>query len=188
MTEKVEFIDDYLEFCEIPRDLKQENITGQNQQTQIIFSNKEYENDSQDYTTQKVIVTIDEENNSITVNNYIRYYYNYRNIGNDNYNIDYTYRINDKRVFYSFEVLESKLEISKGEIVQNVREDTMGGGNWPVINFNSISDLQNHDLIKWLGKGAGYIPIEKSSYEVVNDYKVTDGIRNVIKSKRLTKK
>lgn len=130
---------------------------------------------------QNVTVKLEKEKNSLLIRNSICREYDIETIGDNpmtNYDI---YRVHSVQELTKFKVDTDKLNIYTTTISQDIKEDTMGGGSWIIVDINTFSEFIDKDLRIFLPSYSIDVPIEKESYSVPSGYKITDGLSVVKK-------
>lgn len=164
---------EFLEKAGISTKEKGMNATFDEQENKLILKKEEWKG-GKDNTKQTIIVKLDEQKNSVVIKNEVKEEYNFQESHISEF--DYTYCVRDEQQFIKFKSDGENLNVYTATVTQNIREDTMGGGNWIVVDLNNFSDLLDEGRRDWLAFGASKFPIEKTSYKVPQGYKVTDGV------------
>lgn len=129
-----------------------------------------------------VIVRLDEENNSILIKKDASVEYDFDTISISEYETFETYMVNSVQNLVKYKVNEGKLDVYRATISQTVKKDTMGGGDWIIVNMNSFSEFLDKDKRDWIPEyDINNVPVEKKSYEIPTGYKITDGLSVVKK-------
>ena len=140
---------------------------------QLILKKKEHEGD--EYTFWTVTAKMNVENNSVMVKSVIRREYDFESIGDDPMTSYQTYNVDSHQILTKFKASNGVLNSYSVDIFQTVREDTMGGGNWIIVDVDTFSDVIDQEKRDLMIEGI-VAPIEKNSYTIPLDYKITDGM------------
>lgn len=144
---------------------------------QLYFCKEEYAQDEE--IRYQGTVELNTENSSIVIHDDICHKYDFRVIDDDPMMDWKTYTLDSHQTITKYKVIGGKLNKYTATISQTVREDTFGGGKGIIVDFYSISDCLDKSRKDCLSFYNQMIPITKESYDISEDYKITDGLSNL---------
>lgn len=144
---------------------------------QLFFYGKEMEENEN--FERLVSVRLDEKRNSAIVKETIRHEYNFRPFWDQEYGKQTSYNVEVTINMTKFKAREQKLHVYTTTVFQTMKEDTLGRKNQSIIDFNSMADFLDEEHISKATSGGTYIPIEKTSYQIPEDYKITEGLSQI---------
>lgn len=155
--------------------------------TDVTLFFDEYDLTNNELNSDAVTLTYDKENKLINIARKIENKNNIVTVG-DNPMTSYTrYQRNVEQKVTEYKVNDGKLDITTASLFQSIKEDTMGGGDWIIVNFKSIADFKDEEHLKWVQHAAS-MKISEESYDIPEDYKLEDGIESVVSMPKTNRK
>jgi len=170
-------LDRMISFCgdDFPTILDNMNYHIENDGMYITTSKQE--NDQNIYET--LSVEVSEKDQKVVVKKHTRCEENMETIGYDPIACYVLYDVIDTQKVTEYQVEEGRLNVKTASIVQAVKENTAGIGNYVIVDFNSIADFQDEAKLQDLPFSNSGIEQKRKSYEIPKDYKITDGLAGV---------
>lgn len=167
------FLESMLEFATLAK-IKVDGMkaTYDEEDNQLTLQRREQKN--LDNTSEKVVIQIDKNQNSVLIKQEFREESNFEEIGNQ----EYSYDVFGYQKITEIKVSGKEMEMSTASVCQLFQEDTVGIGEIYMVIFDTIDDMINQDKNKWIGN-IQEIPIERKKYIVPQGYKVTDGTSKI---------
>ncbi len=165
------FLESMLEFATLAK-IKVDGMkaTYDEDDNQLTLQRREQKN--LDNTSEKVVIQIDKNQNSVLIKQEFREESNFEEIGNQ----EYSYDVFGYQKIIEIRINGKEMEMSTASVFQLFQEDTAGIGERYMIIFDTIDDMTNKN--KWMGN-IQEIEIEKKKYTVSQGYKVTDGTSKI---------
>lgn len=125
-----------------------------------------------------VCAKLEEEKECVTIKETLRHEYNFKPFWKngkreESYNVEVTTNLAKWKVYNNY------LNLYRAEVFQTTKEDTLGGKIQPLVDFNSMADFLDQEKISIATSGGNYIPIEKESFLIPDDYKITEGLSQI---------
>ncbi len=156
--------------------------------TEFTFEREEIGN--KENKIQQVSIQLEEEKNSAMIKQNSFHEYNFQTIMDDPILGYSTYNVDSNQTIIKFKVDGKKLNVYKTTISQTLIKDTIGGRKESIVDINLISDFIKEEKGMFLPVGNQLFPIEKESYSVPKNYRISQGLSEVEwkSSKKLCKK
>lgn len=145
--------------------------------SKMVFYKAEYGTDENNIQT--ITVKLDESKNSVLIKNDVRREYDIENHGNDPMTSYQTYRVDNTQTLTKFKATNGLLNSYTVSIFQQVKEDTMGGGDWIIVDINTLSEFLDEENIRYLPYKHNFSQVEQTIYSIPSDYKITEGFARV---------
>lgn len=134
-----------------------------------------------------VVITFNEEENSITVKQEDRRSFDYETIGDDIMTDYARYIVESDQNISEYKIVDKTLEVNKGSIHQSVREDSMGGGDWIIVDFNKFSDFTDPDTLRYVSSRFRNINISNEKYNIPENGDIITSINLLEKNSKIKK-
>lgn len=130
--------------------------------------------ENEDITTQNITVNFDNKENKITIKDTKNRQHNFRQFSS--FYGEYTYRVDNNQTITEFKVANQVLWMTRCSINQGIREDTLGGGDWIIVNFDTLEDFKDE---KKLSYAIARPDTSIEAFEIPANYHIKDGIKPV---------
>ncbi len=172
------FLESMLEFAEIA-EIKTDKmtVTCDEENNEVVLRKREIK--GLNNTSERIIIEMDEKKNSVKINQEIREESQFEKLENE----EYSYDVFGFQRIVEIQVNGEELELSAASLCQVIQEDTQTGGERFIVKFNTIADMIDPNINKWMKDGEDMIPVEKKKYIVPQGYKVIDGTSQIEETK-----
>jgi len=153
------------------------DIFYRNEAESFLFYGKEHR-DSENFE-HSIEAKLDLEKKSVTIVEVIRHEYNFQSFWKENFGKQESYNVEVTTNFAKWVVKENQLIVYTTTVFQTTKENTLGTRIQPIIEFHSMTDFLDQEKISIATLGSSFIPIERESFLIPKDYKLTEGLSQI---------
>lgn len=186
-TSDMEVLMQFASHADIPAEILSKcSVTALNcssNKTSFILNFEDYDAEKEVQNEETVTFTFNRMKQFVTIARRSETKYDFVTIGVDSMTNYERYIRHSDQTVTEFKVNGDSLDVTTASIAQTVREDSMGGGDWIIANFNSISDFEDENHLKFAARGAKP-EINKQTYKIPACYRLQDGLDSVISANK----
>ena len=153
------------------------DVFYQKETESLLFYGKEHRNDEN--FEHSIEAKLDLDKKSVTIVEVIRHEYNFQSFWKENFGRQETYNVEVTTNFAKWIVKDNQLIVYTATVFQTTKENTLGERIQPIIEFHSMTDFLFYLKISTATLGSSFIPIEKKSFLIPKNYKITEGLSQI---------